>query len=624
MCGIAGIYDLKGRQINPDDLRIFTRTLEHRGPDDNGIWYDRQIGLAHTRLSIIDLSPKGHQPMTNEDGTIWITFNGEIYNFVPLREMLEEKGHRFNSNTDTEVIIHLYEEKGISCLEYLRGMFAFAIWDGNKQELLVARDRIGKKPLYYTVQDGKVVFASELKAILSLPWTGTEIDLNSLAYVFSYDHTPWPGSFYKGVSKLPPASYMIFSGDRQVGPNRYWKLDLQNKTDISEDEASDKLLALMKESVNLRLISDVPLGMFLSGGLDSSFVVGLASQLVDKPIRTFSIGYRDEIADDPEFAFSKEVSEHFNTVHREIMFDKGIIKEMPHLMYFYDEPFCIPNALAHYQLCKETRKEVTVALAGDGADEIFAGYDVYKKFALLDLASVLNPWRERQEFHNWPTAPKQNSFVPWSLLKAPRAFRRGLEKQIKYHNQIGQVFTSDTWDVLGGLNVGKLLSDFYLEGHPAHFLDGLLYLDLFINYAWSTTIATDISGMSNSLEVRSPFLDHKVVEFAFSLPAHMKLRRLRKEKYILYKAGASFLPAATTKRKKMSYGAGIPYERLFFSEWLPFVKEIIFDEKVTKLNIFNKPSIEKLLNKPDRTNQDFRLLWRIFCTSSFLIQGPLR
>lgn len=398
MCGIAGIYDFKGRKVDPNDLRVFTGSLKHRGPDDKGIWHLNNIGFAHTRLSIIDLSAMGHQPMANEDQTIWITFNGEIYNFKELRESLKIKGHRFKSNSDTEVIIHLYEEKGTSCLEYLRGMFAFAIWDQKKQRLFLARDRIGKKPLFYTIQNDRVVFASELKAISALPWIDNQIDLESLAYVFSYDFVPWPRSIYKNIFKLPPASYAIFDDKHRGLIKKYWEVDLQKKEYLSEDEAAERLRDIMRESIKLRLRSDVPLGMFLSGGLDSSFVVGLASQCVDQPIRTFSIGYEDNESKDPEFSFSRQVASHFKTIHHEILFDKKIVQNLPDLMYQYDEPFCIPNALAHYQLCKETRKQVTVSLSGDGADELFAGYNVYKKWKLLDFASFFIPWRNSETY----------------------------------------------------------------------------------------------------------------------------------------------------------------------------------------------------------------------------------
>lgn len=619
MCGIAGIYDLRGGKVDPADLEIFTAILKHRGPDDKGTWHQNGIGLAHTRLSIIDLSSQGHQPMSNEDKTIWITFNGEIYNFMDLRGGLEERGHKFNSNTDTEVIIHLYEEKGMDCLDDLRGMFAFGLWDEKKQRLILARDRIGKKPLFYTIQENKVVFASELKAIAALPWIEKQLDLQSLAYVFSFDHVPWPRSIYQNIYKLPPSNYAIFDKENRGVIKKYWKLDLQKKESITEGQASEQLREMMKESIKLRLRSDVPLGMFLSGGIDSSFVVGLASQFVDRPIRTFSIGYHGRETKDPEFSYSREVSSHFNTLHHEILFDTEIVRHLPEIMYSYDEPFCIPNALAHYQLCKETRKEVTVTLSGDGGDEAFAGYDAYKKWKLLDWASILFPWRNSESssaFQQWPNGKGP---LWWKLLITPRPFRRGMAKQILHEGMVNSFFSRDKAEVLNLVNVGEILSKFYIEGHPREFLDGVLYVDLFINYAWSTTIASDISGMSNSLEVRSPFLDHKLVEFAFSLPAKMKLKGFDKEKYILYRAGAPFLPTSVLNRKKMSYGAGIPYKKLFFDEWMPFVRQIIFDEKVARLHLFNLPFVQKLLRNPECDARDFKNLWRVFCTSAWLI-----
>lgn len=616
MCGIAGIYDFKGRRVNPEDLDIFVKSLHHRGPDDDGIWYQNNVGLAHTRLSIIDISPMGHQPMSNEDGTIWITFNGEIYNFMDLREGLQD--HRFKGNSDTEVIVHLYEEKGISCLEYLRGMFAFALWDAKKRRLFLARDRIGKKPLFYTIQNDCLVFASELKAISALTWIDDQIDLTSLAYAFSYDHVPWPKSICKNILKLPPSSYAVFDDEHRGVIRKYWELDLQRKLSLSEDEAAERLLGIMRESVRLRLRSDVPLGMFLSGGLDSSLVVGLASQCVDQPIRTFSIGYQGQGTKDPEFYFSKQVSSRFNTIHREILFDKELIQDLPELMFKYDEPFCIPNALAHYQLCKETRKDVTVSLSGDGADEIFAGYDVYKKWKLLDWCSFVIPWRNSDNCRYGGNIANLKGFPPLKLFLTPRAFRRGTEKQLSFLAMAGPVFNHDAWNALKTVNVGKHLSELYLERNPKQFLDGVLYGDLFLNYAWSTTIASDISGMANSLEVRSPFLDHKVVEFAFSLPVKLKLKLFNQEKFILYKAGSTFLPEVVVNRKKMSYGAGIPYKRWFFNEWMPVVKEIIFDEKVTTRNLFNMAYVERLLNNPECDSRTFKLLWRILCTCAWM------
>ena len=395
MCGIAGIFNLSGKPVREEDLHIFNKSLSHRGPDGNGVWFSGPVGFSHTRLSIIDLTENGRQPMCNEDGSIWITFNGEIYNYIELRDILIRSGHQFRSDTDTEVILHLYEEKGLSFLEYLRGMFAFAIWDSHKRELFLARDRIGKKPLFYTIQNGTVVFASELKAIKALPWINCDFDPSIFSYVLSYDHVPWPKTMYRNINKLPPASYLKFKVGHDAVPENYWRVDLHKKLSLTEEEAAQQLLQVMSESIKLRLRSDVPLGMFLSGGLDSSFIVGMASQILDEPIKTFSIGYRDQHNQDPEYHFSREVAERFQTEHTELVFDKNIISEIDKIIHNYDEPFCIPNALAHHQLCRETRKSVTVALAGDGADEIFAGYDVYKQLSRVDRLSMFNPWRNR-------------------------------------------------------------------------------------------------------------------------------------------------------------------------------------------------------------------------------------
>jgi len=614
MCGIAGIYDMTGRPIGVDDLKKFTTILKHRGPDDNGIWVQGNVGLAHTRLSIIDLSVKGHQPMANEDGTVWITYNGEVYNYLTLREELEARGHRFRSDTDTEVIIHLYEEKGVACLDSLRGMFAFAIWDAKKNQLFIARDRIGKKPLFYTVQDNVVVFASELKAITGLSWIHRQFDLEALAYVFTYDHIPWPRSIFKNVQKLPPASYLLFSAEKTIDPpRRYWNIDLQKKTLRSEGAAAEELLQRLKQSVAMRLRSDVPVGMFLSGGLDSSFIVGLASRLVNEPIRTFSIGYADQHNTDPEYSFSRMVARHFKTIHKEIIFDKKVIEAVPALMDYYDEPFCIPNALAHYQLCRDVRQDVTVALTGDGADEIFAGYDVYKKFKMLQVVHAAIPDRHSDNQRDCTKGP-----LWFNLLVSPDHKWRGCAKQHAFVQRTLPLFERPVRDLFEQINVGDILTDFYVQNRPASFLDGILYTDLLINYAWSSTIGTDISGMSNSLEVRSPFLDHHVVEFAFSLPTGMKLRGFDKEKHILYAAGRSFLPRAVVERKKMSYGSGIPYKKFFFGEWLAFVMDMIFDRKIKNLHIFSLPQIEKMIAEPNCSNESFRLLWRIFCSCAWM------
>lgn len=621
MCGIAGIFNLTGKPVQEEDFHIFNKSLSHRGPDGNGVWCSGPVGFAHTRLSIIDLTDNGKQPMCNEDGSVWITFNGEIYNYLELRKSLIESGHLFSSDTDTEVILHLYEEKGVACLESLRGMFAFAIWDSSKKQLFLARDRIGKKPLFYTVQNNSVVFASELKAIKALPWIQCDFDPAVFSYVLSYDHVPWPMTMYSNIKKLPPATYLLFNEQGDVAPHYYWRLDLQKKLCLTEEEAVQQLLQVMSESIKLRLRSDVPLGMFLSGGLDSSFIVGMASQLLDEPIKTFSIGYQDQYKQDPEYHFSREVSKRFQTEHTELVFDKSIISELPGIIHNYDEPFCIPNALAHHQLCRETRKSVTVALAGDGADEIFAGYDVYKQLLRVDRFSFLNPWRNSKQMRVKPSWASNRLLLGLCLLATPRPFRRGFLKQANFNSRFNRLFSKNFHHRSQGVYVGQLLDQFYLDADPLQFLDGVLYVDLLINYAWSTTIATDISGMANSLEVRSPFLDHKVVEFAFSLSDQLKLGPDNQEKKILYSAAKGLLPDNVVKRKKMSYGVGIPYKELFFNDWRPYVKAVIFDDKIQRMKLFDLPSVSTMIDSGSHDHDKFKTLWKLFCCCVWLHQN---
>lgn len=618
MCGIAGLFNMSGKPVRVEDLHRFNISLSHRGPDGNGIWHSGSVGFAHTRLSIIDLTENGKQPMCNEDRSVWITFNGEIYNYLELRKPLMKAGYRFRSDTDTEVLLHLYEEKGVNCLDHLRGMFAFAIWDSSKNQLFIAKDRIGKKPLFYTVQDNIFVFASELKAIKALPWIRCDFDPSVLSYVFSYDHVPWPNTMYSNIRKLPPASYLLFSDQSDLEPRSYWHLNLQEKVCLSESEAVRQLRQVMSESVKLRLRSDVPLGMFLSGGVDSSFIVGMASQLLGKPIKTFSIGFRDQRKQDPEYHFSREVSERFQTEHTELVFDKNVIGEMPGIIHNYDEPFCIPNALAHHQLCRETRKSVMVALAGDGADEIFAGYDVYKQLNRIDRLSFFNPWRNSRRLPARPKGVSSRILLGLCLLAIPRPFRRGFLKQATFESRFKELFSKNLSQKIGDIYVGELLDRFYLDANPRQFLDGVLYVDLLINYAWSTTIATDISGMANSLEVRSPFLDHKVVEFAFSLPDRLKLGPDNQEKKILYSAAKGLLPVSVIERKKMSYGAGIPYIEFFFHEWLPYVKDVIFDDKIKSMDLFDLSQVANLLNRKEHSHDQFKALWKLFCCCVWL------
>ncbi len=374
MCGIAGIIDLNRRPADRRALARMCDRLEHRGPDDAGIYVNCHAALGLRRLSIIDLSPSGHQPMSNEDASIWITFNGEIYNFRELREMLIAKGHAFSSSTDTEVIVHAYEEYGDRCVDHLRGMFAFGIWDTKRQRLLLARDRIGKKPLFYTLADGQFLFASELQALTTHPAVRREIDLTSIDDYLTYGYIPPPRSIFKDVYKLPPAHTLTLSiSDSAAEPStqRYWQLDYGPKQSFtSDEEAVDGLTEVLTEAVRLRMVSDVPIGTLLSGGIDSSVVVALMSQLSARPVETFSIGFDDRHFN--ELPYARMVADRYGTKHHELRVEPNAVEILPTLVRHYGEPYADSSAVPSYYLSQLTRQHVTVALNGDGGDESFA------------------------------------------------------------------------------------------------------------------------------------------------------------------------------------------------------------------------------------------------------------
>ncbi len=612
MCGLAGVYDRTGQLPIPEHLTSFLGPLSHRGPDGRGTRHCGRAGLAHTRLSIIDLSDRGSQPMSNEDDTVWVVFNGEIYNHRSLRDELVARGHRFRSATDTEVLVHLYEEKGLDFVQELRGMFALALYDQKLDRLVLVRDRMGQKPLYYALSDETLVFASELKAIrafLERSGRALEIDPESLPCLLAYDYLPAPRTMYRGIAKLPPAHRLVAQGG-DVEISKYWSLDLRHKLRISESEASERLLSLLDESVRLRLVADVPLGMFLSGGVDSSMVVGLASRHVDHPIKTFSIGYDDPETRDLEFPFSRLVSKRFGTDHREVGFDPGMIEELPRLMHFYDEPFCIPNALAHYQLCRMTRQHVTVALSGDGADECLAGYLTHKRWRIIEAlgsmpgvlrSAIPGRWMEGRA-PGWKT-----------LVQAAPGDRLALQKQLALRNTLRLLRPGADGELPADAIAGPL-DGFRAGGDCGSFMDGVLQADLLVNYAWACTVAADVSGMSNGLEIRSPFLDHELVEFAFSLPVHLRLKRFRREKYILYRAAEGVLPREITSRKKTPYGAGIPFRKLFFGVWEPFVRERLSDPGIEAFG-FERGHVARLYDRTRQSHdyESYWALWKLLC-----------
>ncbi|MGH7791248.1 MAG: asparagine synthase (glutamine-hydrolyzing), partial [Thermodesulfobacteriota bacterium] len=373
MCGICGILNFGiDEPVNSETLKRMCTVMSHRGPDDEGFFLEGNLGLGMRRLSIIDLST-GHQPISNEDGTIWIVFNGEIYNHLDIRKELESKGHKFSTNTDTEAIVHAYEEFGENCVDKLRGMFAFAIWDKAKRKLFLARDRIGIKPLYYFIDDKRFIFGSELKVILAYPGIPKDLDLEALDSFLTFEYIPAPLTIFKNVKKLPQAHTLSIENN-QVSINEYWKLHFK-EVRRTEEETCYELYKILKEAVKMRLMSDVPLGAFLSGGIDSSTVVGLMSEVMDKPVKTFSIGF-----DDPsynELNYARVVAKHFGTDHTELVIKPDIAGWVNKLIKYLDEPFGDFSIFPTFLVSELTRKHVTVSLSGDGGDELFAGYEYY-------------------------------------------------------------------------------------------------------------------------------------------------------------------------------------------------------------------------------------------------------
>ncbi|MEW5961382.1 MAG: asparagine synthase (glutamine-hydrolyzing), partial [Chloroflexota bacterium] len=373
MCGICGKWNFDGQPITEAGLRQMCRSIAHRGPDGEGIFLEDGLGLGSRRLSIIDLNT-GDQPISNEDQSIWIVFNGEIYNFQELRADLQRRGHHFYTLADTEVIVHLYEEYGRACVTHLRGMFAFALWDKKEQRLLLARDRVGKKPLYYRLTPTSLAFGSEIKTILTDSTVPRELDVTALHYYLSYQYVPPPYTIFKGISKLPPAHTLLCEGG-EITIEPYWQLDFTQKTTLSEAEIVEQLHELISESVRLRLISDVPLGAFLSGGIDSSLVVAVMSQLMSQPVKTFSIGFEEDSFN--ELPYARTIAQRFATEHHEFVVRPNAVEVLPELVWHFDEPFADSSALPTYYVSKVTGDFVKVALNGDGGDESFVGYERY-------------------------------------------------------------------------------------------------------------------------------------------------------------------------------------------------------------------------------------------------------
>ncbi len=613
MCGICGKVSLHNR-VDEGLIHKMCSVLAHRGPDDEGVWVRdcfaldtscqglamTHVGLGHRRLSIIDLSPMGHQPMSNEDENVWIVMNGEIYNFIELREILEKKGHTFKSHTDTEVILHLYEDKGVDCIRELRGMFAFAIWDEKKGRLLLVRDRVGKKPLYYRFKNGAFIFGSEIKAILQDPEVAREVNLEAIPEYLTYGYTPSPRTMFRDINKLPPAHYLVYEKNN-VRIERYWRLDFSRKADMSEGEYCERIMEHLREATRIRLISDVPLGAFLSGGIDSSAVVYMMTRLMNTPVKTYSIGFEEDVYS--ELKYARIIAKAFGTDHHEYIVKPDAMEVLPKLIWHYNEPYADSSALPSFYVAKMTRQEVTVALNGDGGDENFCGYvrymagkyaEVYRKipegFRKNIISSFIDRIPESKRYNNFPTQLKRF----FSMASNPFRIRHYSWVSIFRDNEKDFLYSDGFKKRLGNRRAFDYLDAIFSGSCTDDIVDSLLYADIHSYLPEDLLVKMDIATMANSLECRSPFLDHKLMEFAASIPSNLKVKGLRL-KHILKKAFKKALPKEILSRKKM--GFGIPVHEWFRGELKDYSYEILMSQKCIDRGYFNKEVIKKLLDE---------------------------
>jgi asparagine synthase (glutamine-hydrolysing) len=603
MCGICGFWNLDGRKAGSRDLLAMTRTLRHRGPDDEGqlLWDGRQadarvgyLGLGHTRLSIQDLSPLGHQPMTDEAGEIWVVFNGEVYNFQEIAEELRGQGHRFRSRADTEVILAAYRQWGLDCVQRFNGMFAIALWDRRVEKLHLIRDRLGVKPLYYYRKNGSFAFASELKALLAYPFFEKELDSQAMVEYLIFQYVPYPRAIFKNTWKLAPGHTLTVSADGGVEDRVYWSANGAFETRVgakekSESELLEELEPLLLRSVRYRMISDVPLGAFLSGGIDSSLVVALMQKLSSKPVRTFSIGFADPEFDEAPYA--KAVARHLGTEHRELYVGPREVREtLPRLPEFYDEPFADTSAIPTMLLSALARSEVTVSLSGDGGDELFGGYTRYQTMV------------RAQRFLRIPAGLRASGKI---LRRIPSCFLQGHSFWLREHESTEDVYTDlmSTWDreslrrLLGASEIDLSETVFHESfaaakdrGAPeqAAFADLKTYLPECI------LTKLDRASMSVSLEAREPLLDCNLVAFALSLPFHWKIRN-GSQKYILKRLLGRYLPQTLYERPKC--GFNMPVSKWLRNDLRDLAETYLDGSRLNQQGLFDPVVVRRVLQK---------------------------
>lgn len=633
MCGITGaVWSDPAKEVTAALLRQMTDCLRHRGPDGAGMFSEEYrlqppyetmpgVALGHRRLSIIDLST-GAQPMANEDKTVWITFNGEIYNYADLRRRLEGAGHHFATDSDTETIIHLYEDEGLECFSHLNGMFAVALWDAPRRRLVLGRDRLGKKPLVYHHEPGRLLFASELKSLLQVPGLRRELDPEAIDAYLTYQYIPHPQTIFRGFRKLPPGCLAVYQQD-QLEVRPYWQPDFSAERRISRAQAVAELRELLTSAVALRMRSDVPLGAFLSGGIDSSIVVALMQQQAATPVKTFTIGFPVKEYDESNYAAA--VARHLRTDHHVLEVRPDALTVLPQLAYHYDEPFADSSAIPTWYLSQVTRAHVTVALSGDGGDELFAGYPRYKA---VDLAGRFDrlPWlRSLAAAGCWQWLP--SSGRQKSLTRKAKRFSEAIRmpRELRYLNWVGIFQETARADLYRQEFLAQLTTD------PAEFLrrhwrrcgarDAVTcasLADLTTYLPCDLMTKVDIASMAHGLEVRAPILDYRVVEFAAALPLWLKYRWGR-GKLLLRDAFGHLLPPEVFTRKKM--GFGVPLDSWFRTDLKPLAADLLLANDSRCHAFFRPEAIQSLWDLHQQRQFDCsNRLWSLAMLEAWLRQ----
>ncbi len=618
MCGICGYVSLDGRGVDRDLLESMNDRLVHRGPDSAGVFIDEAAGLAARRLAIIDLVT-GDQPITNEDGSVVVVQNGEIYNYRELRAELAGRGHTFRTQGDTEVLVHLYEEYGLAFAERLRGMFAIAVWDRKARRLVIARDRYGIKPLFYSVQGGSLAFASELKALLVAPWIGREIDIDALDAYLAFGFVPAPLTIYCGIRKLPPGTLLVWDhGSRDARLERYTKPAAESQRPLEATDAAtlaEELRERLRDSVAAHLIADVPVGVLLSGGLDSSTIVALAAELSSEPVRTFTVGFEEQHFD--ERGPARLVADRYGTDHHEIVVPPDAVSLLPRIAEVFDEPFADDSALPTYLVSELASAHVKVALSGEGGDELFGGYNYYLAHALAPAlgraATVARPLVERL-----PSSSSKASTFDW---RAKRFARSACLPTLDRHYAWKTLVPPDERERLlvpernGSLGPRELLAERFSESEGLEELARVMDLDIGVFLVDDMLVKTDRASMAHSLEVRVPILDPVVADFALALPSRMKVRALsRTKKYLLRKAAEPLLPREILEGEKR--GLSIPLAAWLRGELQPLVRDVLSPESLRRHGYFDPDVVERIVDDHIAGRSDeSRKLWALvtFC-----------